>query len=112
MTPADVGRQIGDVPGMLPFFTLVGAWIRRGDSLRAFRALRDVFGSGPVAWSISESWSFLERAGFETGWTPEFWACRMAIEHSADWESRNWIRTIRRWCGEFCDIARPASPTI
>lgn len=109
MTPAEIGRKVGDVPGMLPFFTLVGAWIRRGDGLRAFRALRDVFGSDFVAWFVSEAWPVVEQTERDTGWTPEFWACGRVIAHVADWQSRNWIRTIRRWCGEFCDAGSLSS---
>lgn len=105
MTPSDVGRLTGTAPGMLEFFALVGSWIGRGDGRRAYLALASVFGHRSFAWAVTEVWPYLVRFGPECGWTPEFWACANAIMLVRDWRSRDWTHEIRRWCGEFGDIA-------
>lgn len=110
MTPADVGTLVGRVTGMLPFFALVGMWIQRGDGRRAWRALASMFGA-ESAWEITDRWPSVLTCERTTGWTPEFWACRLAIEHVRDWESRDWTREIYRWCGELGDAEMESKPT-
>lgn len=113
MSPSEV-LALGDrAPRLLSFCSLVGTWIRLGESRRAWRAVRDLFaehwhqpGHAPdctpdsFAWAVTTAFPVMRAHEAESGWAPEAWLMRMIQVCVPDWQSRDWTALIRRWCGE------------
>ena len=96
LTPAQVVTRARNVPAMGAFFAIVGSRIARGDSLTAFRALRDVVDQ-KTAWRIVEGWQALGSVERLTGWTPEVAAMGVVMEETDAWRRADWSSLSRRW---------------
>lgn len=90
--PNAVFREAKAVPGMVPFFTLLGSRItHHDDTPKALEALLNAGLGADRAWQIIDGWEGCVRRESATGWAAEVVAMAVFMNDVPDFAQRNWL---------------------
>jgi hypothetical protein len=108
-TPEDVLGAAANVPGMIPFFSLLGGAITGGRSRLALDLLVALGLTQPRAWALVEGWERMLEQETATGWTAEVVAMGFVMNDVEGWWARPYDVLLKGFRGTAAE-AGPKDP--